>query len=438
MLCCCVSLPNHIHLSTFSRNTLSNINMTEVKDETAIKADVKDETQNKVEVNGETIKAVAERLRFFFSDANIRVDRFMQNSLTKANGELSGSVPIETLLKFNSIKTHTEDPSVIVEATKTLADDLKLEDDDTCISRVKPFKLADMDANIPLSLFVSNLPVSEVEKGKPRYAVTVDAVKELFATYGECALVKFKYKPADGQDNEEGNDKYKAPDKRKKVFIPTGTAQIEFAKMEYLEKAAAELCPTKDGETTNAAKTTLELGGNTLEVILLKEYIGQRKKEKKGKKDTPDTNGEANSKKRKADDKPAVEIKEFKIDWKPGCVISIKGLSASCDREAIKDAVAKGLNTDDKELLDKGIYADYSRGQTQGAIRFSEPNDNIKELAEKMAKGEIEIAGTKLESAAVLEGEEEAKYWQAFIEFKNKQITQDKSKNGRKKSRDRR
>lgn len=394
------------------------------------------------EAKDETIKAVAERLQFFFSDANLRVDRFMQKTLTKANGELSGSVPIQTLLKFNSIKSHTDDVAIIVEATKTLAENLKLENDDTSIARVKPFKLSDMDANIPLSLFVTNLPVSEgdASSAKLRYTVTVDAVKELFTPYGDVALVKFKYKPLGGDDNNEDNEKYKAPDRRKRVFIPAGSAQVEFKKMEDLEKAAADLCTTVDGEKSEPPKKTLQLGINTLDVMPLQEYINQRKKEKKGKKDTPATNAEDTSKKRKAEDQPApVEAKEYKMEWKPGCVISLKGIPASCDREAIKDAVAKGLATDDKELLDKGIYADFSRGQTHGAIRFSEPNDNIKALAEKMNNGEVEIAGGKLESAAVLEGEEETKYWQTFIEFKTKQLNQaskEKSwKGGRKKGR---
>ena len=136
--------------------------------------------------------------------------------------------------------------------------------------------------------------------------------------------------------------------------------------MEDLEKAAADLCTTVDGEKSEPPKKTLQLGINTLDVMPLQEYINQRKKEKKGKKDTPATNAEDTSKKRKAEDQPApVEAKEYKMEWKPGCVISLKGIPASCDREAIKDAVAKGLATDDKELLDKGIYADFSRGQTQ-------------------------------------------------------------------------
>lgn len=401
------------------------------------------------EAKDKTIEAVAERLQFFFSDANLRVDRFMQKTLTKANGELSGSVPIQTLLKFNSIKSHTEDAAIIVEATKTLVENLKLENDDTCIARVKPFKLSDMDANIPLSLFVTNLPVSEGDapSAKLRYTVTVEAVKELFTPYGDVALVKFKYKPLEGDDDKnQDNNKYNAPDRRKRVFVPAGSAQVEFKKMEDLEKAAAELCTTMDGEKSEPPKKTLQMGSNTLDVVPLQEYINQRKKEKKGKndipeeKDIPKTNGEENSKKRKADNQPApVEAKEYKLEWKPGCVISIKGIAASCDREAIKDAVAKGLATDDKELLEKGIYADFSRGQTHGAIRFSEPNDNIKALAEKMNNGKVKIAGGKLESAVVLEGEEETKYWQTFIEFKTKQLNQASKekawKGGRKKGR---
>jgi hypothetical protein len=38
--------------------------------------------------------------------------------------------------------------------------------------------------------------------------------------------------------------------------------------------------------------------------------------------------------------------------------------------------------------------------------------------------GELTIMDTKLENALVLEGEEEKKYWDNFIEFKNKQIVQ--------------
>jgi hypothetical protein len=75
----------------------------------------------------------------------------------------------------------------------------------------------------------------------------------------------------------------------------------------------------------------------------------------------------------------------------------------------------------EEETVEKGIYADYSRGQTDGAIRFKEPSDSISALVTKLASGHVEIAGIKVESASILDGEEEQKYWANFIEFKNKQ-----------------
>jgi len=36
--------------------------------------------------------------------------------------------------------------------------------------------------------------------------------------------------------------------------------------------------------------------------------------------------------------------------------------------------------------------------------------------------GELTILDTKVEQALILAGEEEQKYWESFIEFKNKQI----------------
>jgi hypothetical protein len=113
---------------------------------------------------------------------------------------------------------------------------------------------------------------------------------------------------------------------------------------------------------------------------------------------------------------------EFKLDWKPGSVIQLTGLSESCDREAILAAVADGLGITVEAVKDQNIYADFSRGQTNGAIRFNTPSEATSELASKLAKGEVKIAGGAVESAKIIEGEEEIKYWNEFVKFKNKQL----------------
>jgi hypothetical protein len=268
-----------------------------------------------------------------------------------------------------------------------------------------------MDDNIPLSLYVGNLPIAEPEEGKnTQYAVSMDEVRALFEPYGDVTLVKLQFQKVGG-DNDA------SPAKKK--FDPTGGAFVEFETAEQQQKALEDLCAKKDGEAVEP-KTKLTLGGNTLDVITLREWIDSKKKINK---QSNDAGAKPGPKKREREEVPEPEIvvKEFTVDWKPGCVIQVKGLGESCDREAIRAAVAKGLEMTEEETVEKGIYADYSRGQTGGAIRFNEPSDSISALVTKLASGDVEIAGAKVESASILEGEEEQKYWANFIEFKNKQ-----------------
>ena len=366
-----------------------------------------EEVKETVIASDDVIKAVAERLQFFFSDANVRTDTFMRKELLRGQGK-SGHVPIETLLKFNSIKQHTTDAAVVSAAAKTLSDTLVLADDEKSIARVKPFTMKMMDDNIPLSLYVSNIPTTEDDKYAPD---TMKTVRSLFEPYGKVTLVKLRFKRAEADGDAASGKKY----------VAAGGAFVEFATKNELEKASEEVLTKKDGQAVEAKKK-LTIGNNTVEVVTMKEWIDDKKKKKE-----QDSNKQESPKKRgreeKEEPKEAV-FEEFKIDWKPGCVIRIKGLAESCDREAIRDAVAKALGMTDKELKDIGMYADFSRGQTEGAIRFNEPLGSIGDLVAKLASGEIEIAGAKVESASLLEGDEESKYWAEFIEFKNKQIKQ--------------
>jgi len=351
----------------------------------------------------EVVKAVAERLQFFFSDANVRADTFLRKEILKGAGK-PGHVPIETLLKFNSIKQHTADAAVVVAAAKTLSDTLVVSDDEKSIARVKPFTMKMMNDNIPLSLYVSNIPTTEDSKYAPD---TMKNVRTLFEPFGNVTLVKLRFKRSEADGDAAGG----------KTHVAAGGAFVEFATEEDLAKAAEELLTKKGGEVVEAKKK-LTIGDNTVEVVTMKEWIDEKKKKyQKPEKETP--------KKRDRDEKKEpkeVVFEEFKIDWKPGCVIRIKGLAENCDREAIRDAVMKGLGVTEKELKDMGIYADFSRGQTDGAIRFNEPNEKIGELVVKLSNGDVQIADAKVESAGILEGEEETKYWADFIEFKNKQL----------------
>mmetsp|Transcript_12288 Transcript_12288/g.25546 ORF Transcript_12288/g.25546 Transcript_12288/m.25546 type:complete len:416 (-) Transcript_12288:180-1427(-) len=401
---------------------------------------------------------VAERLRFFYSDANIRVDKFLREELEKA--ENGGFVPITTLLKFKTIRKLTEDVKVIAEAAKheRVCERVKLNDDETGIGRKVPFDFKKMGDNVKLSLRVENLPVTTDNEGgkKPtkRYAVTMDEIRDLFTPYGEVALVRLQFYRSNWQ-KREGTQREKVKPG------PIGAAFVEFETEEDVQKASAELC----AEGSEEPGKVLELCGNKLKILTMTKWLEDKKEDKKerSKGETPKKRereeDKENEEKQEGSDGKKEETdgtkkdpsgdeksdhKEFTLDWKTGHVISIKGLKDSCDREAILDAVTKFLgHSGDMKTL--GVYADYSRGQPEGALRFKSENvagtadgeitEKVSEMAAKLNDGSITIAGSRIESASVLEGEEEKTYYKNFIDFKNKQAKHRAQENPRKRGR---
>lgn len=354
------------------------------------------------EADLKALNDVKGRLEFFFSDANIRQDRFIRKLLMDKDGEQK--VPVESLLRFNTIKRYTDKAEVVVNAAKALPDLLTLDASESAIGRTVAFTEDMMNGNIPKSLFVKNLPLKEKEDGGKEYACTVDEVKELFKAYGNVVLVKMKWS---GFNDERQ---------------PSGCAMVEFSTNDDLEKAAAATLTIKDGAEVEATDK-VTMGESTIGVMLFSEHFDKKKKDPR----------ESRGSKRDREDKGESEIRTFTFDWKPGCVIKIKGLPEGCNREAILDAVAMQLDTSLTEVKDRKIYADFSIGQKDGAIRFLEPEDHVALMAKRLKNGELEISGSKVEEAFLLEGDDEKKYYDDFIAFKNKQIRHHEEKKRSKK-----
>jgi lupus La protein len=366
---------------------------------------------------------VAERLRFFLSDANLRQDVFLRKIMLDDQGEYPHKVTPETLLKFNTIKHHTMDPEVVLEAAKTLGDKLTVSDDGKAIGLVEPFTMEKMDDNIPLSLLVENLPVDEESK---RYKVDPDEIRKLFDEYGRVALVKLRFHLAKRENGDRGHSSKKQHQKR----VPSGSVLVEFETAEELEKASADVLTCRDGDTLEP-KRKLEISGAALRVMPLKEWIDSRKKIKEQEEEGRKKDGqekEEEKKKRKIEDEKALT---FTFDWKPGCVIRIEGITTpDCDREAILDMITTGLGTTLAAVKETKVYVDYSRGQEKGAIRFPEPSDDIKTICDKLKSGDLKIKEDPVKEAKILEGEEEKKYWEDFIDFKSKQLQQKAGERG--------
>eukprot|EP00548_Thalassiothrix_antarctica_P021079 CAMPEP_0194193956 /NCGR_PEP_ID=MMETSP0154-20130528/75319_1 /TAXON_ID=1049557 /ORGANISM="Thalassiothrix antarctica, Strain L6-D1" /LENGTH=484 /DNA_ID=CAMNT_0038918339 /DNA_START=45 /DNA_END=1497 /DNA_ORIENTATION=+ len=371
----------------------------------------------------DTISLIADRLKFFFSTPNMRSDRFLQNELGRED-DFGGSILVDKLLNFKSIQKHTSEKEKVIEAAKTLPD-LLIVSEDGKISCKEPVKKSQLHDNIPLSLHLSNLPV-ENEK----YAVGVFDIKPLFEKYGKVTLIRLKWMP-DNTSKEKDTDNNNGQRKRRKM-IPAASCVVEFEKKEEIDKAVIDLIQ-ENGEE----KKGLEMKGQKIKIIKLRDWMDDHRKkmrekrnfeEGRGNRQQKETNDKRGNEKLGNEEKKTKELEsppiEFKLDWKPGCVIELKGLDTkTCDRESIR-AAAKLENNDS--------YADYSRGQSDGAIRFSEPSDEIKKLADKLNTGEIKITNSAVLSARVLEGEEEQSYWKKFIEIKTKHKQQQNDKFGNK------
>jgi len=340
------------------------------------------------------LRQVGERLSYFFSDANMRNDRYMRIELNEGKN----SIPITKLLKFNSINCITTDPKVLALATEKICGS-KLElKDGMSIGRKDPFDYEKSKGkNIDLSIFISNLPINGY-----KYVVPFKDIYPLFTVYGNVTLVKYRYNNRKGPDDGHNN---------------LGTGFVEFETEEELGKAVKDLVSDEDGVEP---KRKITLKDNVLNVQTMRKWFNSTYDQQKEKDDPADKkeNGDETSK-RKREEKER-EIPTFKIDWKKGCVLSLKGLPDSCDREGILEAL-----NDYKEAFGGKPYVDYSRGQTNGAIRFDKPNDEkMLELATKFTDGTVKIYGKAIEEAVKLDGEKEEKYWADFIEFKNKQMKQ--------------
>jgi len=372
-------------------------------------------TETKTELTEVELKAVEDvkgRLKFFFSDANVRQDFFIRKQLMNERGALAHMVAIEALLRFNTIKQHTTNPAVVAKAAKEMSTLLTLNAGETAVGRVKKFTREMMDGHIAKSLHLKNLPLKKKEGDDDlmEYAVSVTDIRARFEKYGEIAVIKLKTSPQNPNESDKKTEKN--GDKKR---YPTGCALVEYETEESLKAAAEATATTKDGETVEP-KDKIVFGESDVEVMPLSEIVKNKGGENKG------------GNKRKSDDEPEeepeVEVKTFKCEWKPGCVIKLKGVPADCDREALLDMVAKGMEITVDEVKEKKIYVDFSRGEKDGALRFPELGDHIAEVCSQLSDGTLEINGTKVEEARVIEGEEEQKYWDEFIAFKNRQIKQ--------------
>lgn len=354
-----------------------------------------------------TVAKVAERLRFFFSDANIRIDKFLRREIFTSK---DGFVRIEVLLRFNSIKDHTDCTKIVAKAVKheLCSSSLTLSNDGTSIARVVPFTEDMMNDNVKVTLRVSDIP----RKDDTIYAVTRDELKTLFTEFGNVALVRMLHR-RNGHDQGGGQ-------------AATGKALVEFESEGDFQKAASLLTVGSSDEDNGKElepQRVLRILDTPLRVTTMKQWLDKKKFKtvdngsKKNKRENSKRPLEEGNAKCLNENQPesTKEKQSFTLDWEKGCVVAVKGLPEGCDREKIMSAISGCIGTDIK------FRADYSRGLKDGYIRFEKPNEKVVEVAEKLSNDELKIDDSTVGEATVLSGEEEEEYYKNYISFLKKQ-----------------
>lgn len=177
-----------------------------------------------------------EQLAFYFSDANLRRDKFLIR-LTGPRG--TNEVPVATFMTFNKIAAITKDQAVAVAALREV-EDLRVTDDGKCVARLRPLKTGDeCDER---TVYVENLPAGS----------TRESVQRRFT---QCGPVAYTSTP------------------RLNAGAGTGFVFIEFGTAEGARRAVADL----DGAAVEAEGSAADgadgsSGGPRLRVMTQKTW----------------------------------------------------------------------------------------------------------------------------------------------------------------------
>ena len=130
----------------------------------------------------ETLARLADQVGFYFSDSNLRKDRFL---LTRTGADGTGSVELATLLTFKKVQALTRDVGVLRSALSSLSE-LQVSDDGATVRRIRA--LPSVDDSDERTVYVEPLQTS----------TTHEAVQRVFSPHGAVAHVSLPRYPMGG------------------------------------------------------------------------------------------------------------------------------------------------------------------------------------------------------------------------------------------------
>mmetsp|Transcript_52215 Transcript_52215/g.71261 ORF Transcript_52215/g.71261 Transcript_52215/m.71261 type:complete len:456 (-) Transcript_52215:144-1511(-) len=404
---------------------------------TAKNSDSKSEVSKKLE--NPAAGAIAKLVSFYFSDANFRRDKFLQNEASK---DKEGFVKIGVLLTFNKLKALTQNVAEVADAVDlhASADGLiglnKTRDAIRRVSQLGPDNSSERTAFVcgfatdpipsvdDLITLFSEGDLGEVQYVRRRMGLANPRDKQsqkrfigsVFVEYAnEASVAKLCSRcPEEGTSDEASAENKSIGDGSKNPSTeqqPKDDGISEKSSVgqqpkndETSEKASAEQLPKVDcgdSEKSSACTETSEqpkiqplvFQSLKLTAVPLRKWLDRERKHKQG----PGTRGKEND----------------SIKYDVGMIIKLDGVGTSVTRTFIKDTFSAYGDVK---------YVDLPVGGTCGFVRFDKPEHALKAVTEVDAVA-LEKMFNSLVKISLLEGDEEKGYWAKIAQGQRHQKT---------------
>ncbi|XP_076871331.1 lupus La protein [Brachyhypopomus gauderio] len=317
-------------------------------------------------------KKVAEQIEYYFGDHNLPRDRFLKEQMQLDDGW----VTLETMLKFNRLKTLTTDATVIVESLrKSKTGLLEISEDQTkirrCLSRPLPEHSDEYrDALKHRSIYMKGFPLD----------TTLDELKEWLYSKGVVENIHMRKGP---QKTFKGS-----------IFAVMGS-----------EDAAKAFVMRDDVK---------QFKGNDMIVLMKDDYFTKKAEEKKQCR----VQAKAKAKSEKEEQQRQAEEEEMKaLEDQRGCVLKFSGDLGQTSREDFHKLFSEHAQIK---------WIDFIRGAKEGTILF---RSNAKEALQKALEasgGEELMVKDQVVHWEVLEGDEELEMLKKIIESQQESLNKNK------------
>lgn len=127
------------------------------------------------------VKKLQDQIEFYFGDANLPKDKFLQNKMKESD---NGYVGVDVIASFKKMQSLTTDKSLVLKAIKS-SSMLELSEDSLSLRRCHPLPEIPQAAVDSRTVYVENLPTSADH----------DSLRKMFSVFGDITYVSLpRYK----------------------------------------------------------------------------------------------------------------------------------------------------------------------------------------------------------------------------------------------------